>query len=267
MVKLMEFLNSEMERPNPYGWFHLMFVGISLLLVVYFFITRKKSSEKELKIVLLVYGIVALIFELLKQIAWSYNLDSVTGKIIWDYQWYAAPYQLCTTPIYVSLLYFVFKNKNIKESLLAFLAFFTIWGSIMTMIIPDSCFVRTILVNIHTMYLHCGSFVVSMYIIIKRKIPSTFKTFLKAYKVFLIFAGLALFVDLLFYHTGIIGDETFNMFYISPYFISSLPVFDTIQRSVPYLVFLFIYLLAFFLGGMVFYLLYKLYNRKKHDIL
>ncbi len=263
MIKLMEFLNSEMERPNPYGWFHLLFIGISLLLVVYFFVTRKKSSDKELKIVLLVYGIIAFILELLKQIAWSYNLDPVTNKIIWDYQWYAAPYQLCTTPIYASLLYFLFKNKNIKESLLSFLAFFTILGSIMTMIIPDSCFVRTILVNIHTMYLHCGSFVVSMYIIIKRKIPSTFKAYFNAYKVFLLFAGFALLLDLVFYHTGIIGTETFNMFYISPYFISSLPVYNTIQESVPYLVFLFIYLLSFFLGGMIIWLLYKLYNRKK----
>ncbi len=103
MVKLMEFLNSEMETPVPWGWFHLMFLGISLLLVVYFFVTRKKASEKELKIILLVYGVIALVLELLKQIAWSYNLDPNTGKIIWDYQWYAAPYQLCTTPIYASL--------------------------------------------------------------------------------------------------------------------------------------------------------------------
>ncbi len=265
MIKIMEFLNSEMERPNPYGWFHLMFVGISLLLVIYFFVTRHKTSEKELKIVLLVYGIVAFILELLKQIAWSYNLDPVTGKIIWDYQWYAAPYQLCTTPIFASLLYCIFKNKNIKESLLAFLAFITIWGSIMTMIIPDSCFVRTILVNIHTMYLHCGSFVVSMYIIIKRIIPSTFKTYMASYKTFLVFAGIALLMDLVFYHTGIIGSETFNMFYISPYFISSLPVYNTIQESVPYLLFLFIYLFSIFMGGLIIYLLYRLYNRKKKE--
>ena len=263
MIKLMEFLNSEMVAPKPWGWFHLLWLTISICFVIYFFITRKKSSEKETKIVLLTYGVIALILELLKQIAWSYNLDPDTGRIIWDYQWYAAPYQLCTTPIYASLLYCIFKNKNIKESLLGFLAFITIWGSIMTMVMPDSCFVKTILVDIHTMYLHCGSFVVSMYIIIKRKIPNTFKMFLNAFKVFLVFASFAMVLNLLFYNTGIIGDETFNMFYISPYFISSLPVFDTIQENVPYLVFLLIYLIAFFLGGIVIFLLYKLYSRKR----
>lgn len=32
----------------------------------------------------------------------------------------------------------------------------------MTIMLPESCFTSDILVNIHTMWLHCGSFVVSV---------------------------------------------------------------------------------------------------------
>ena len=81
MVQLMELLNSEMIEPKPWGWFHLLWVGITIFFLILFFITRNKTSEKETKIVLSIYGIVALILEILKQIAWSYNLDPNTGKI------------------------------------------------------------------------------------------------------------------------------------------------------------------------------------------
>ena len=42
---------------------------------------------------------------------------------------------------------------------------------------------------------------------------------------------------------------TFNMFYISPFYVSSLPFFRDIQPKVPYPAFLFLYVLAFCLGA------------------
>jgi hypothetical protein len=43
------------------------------------------------------------------------------------------------------------------------------------------------------------------------------------------------------------------MFYISPYFISSLPVFDIIQENVPYIIYLLIYIVALTLGALIIY--------------
>ena len=40
------------------------------------------------------------------------------------------------------------------------MSFVTILGSIMTIILPDSCFTADILINIHAMWLHCGSLIV-----------------------------------------------------------------------------------------------------------
>ena len=58
------------------------------------------------------------------------------------------------------------KKGKVRDSLLSYMAFITILGSIATIIIPDSCFVSDILINIHTMWLHCGSLVVSIWPII-----------------------------------------------------------------------------------------------------
>ena len=148
------------------------------------------------------------------------------------------------------------------------MAFVTILGSLATFLYPESCFVRTILINIHTMYLHCGSLIVSMYLLITKEVKCNFKNFLNGYYVFLLFALIAEIMNIVIYKCGILNGETFNMFYISPYFISSLPLFDTIQRSVPFMIFLFLYLLAIFLGAFIIYIVFYLINKKKkYDII
>ena len=68
---------------------------------------------------------------------------------------------------------------------------------------------------------------------------------------FSVFVMIANILNIVFFKTDIINGETFNMFYISPYFESSLAVFCDIQKTVPYLLFLFIYIFALSLGGCV----------------
>lgn len=255
MDKLMKVLQSEMPRPTMYGPFHIMWIIISIILVIYF-IKDKNYSEKKLKTILLVYGVIAFILELLKQISWSYDAG------IWSYTWYAAPFQLCTTPIYVSLICLFLKKGKLRDSLLSYLSFITILGSITTAIYPATCFVRDILVNIHTMYLHFGSLVVSLYLLISGEVKINKENFFNAYKVFLVFVLFAEILNIIVYKSGILNGQTFNMFYISPYFPSTLPVFDIIYEHFPFIVFLLIYLLVIFLGTAFIYLISKVINKK-----
>mgnify|MGYP003462252067 FL=1 len=78
---------------------------------------------------------------------------------------------------------------------------------------------------------------------------------------FFVFVGIAELMNIVVYNLGILNGETFNMFYISPYFISTLPVFDVIQENVPYLVYLIIYILALIMGGIIIYSITVLINK------
>ena len=246
-------LQIEMEEPKPWGWFHLMWIFLVVISLIILFCLRNKHSEKQLKIVLGTYGIVALGFELIKQLIWSFNYDSITGLVTWDYQWYAAPFQLCTTPIFASIICLFLKENKFRNALLSYMAYVTILGSFMTMIIPDSCFVSDTLINIHTMWLHCGSFVVSIYLLMSRTVKINKQNLKSAIKVFLIFVLLAEIINISIYNLGILGEETFNMFYISPYFISTLPVFNVIQENVLFIIYLLIYIIAISLGATIVY--------------
>lgn len=256
--KFLYFLQGEMKEPTAFGWFHILWLILVVMASIILYKYKKYYNEKQLKTVLTVYGVVALILEILKQLIWSFNYDILTNTITWDYQWYAFPFQLCTTPIFISLICLVLKKGKIRDSLLSYLSYVTILGSFFTMIMPDSCFTSDILVNIHTMWLHLGSFVVSIYLLMSGEVKIKLQSLKKAIFVFFTFVIIAVIMNIIIYNFGILNGESFNMFYISPYFESSLPVFDIIQKNVPYIIYLFIYVLALSLGSFVVYFISKL---------
>ena len=104
------------------------------------------------------------------------------------------------------------------------------------------------------MFVHCGMIIIGFYSIISRRAKPTFKGLLSGICVFACMASFALLLNVIFYKTGIINGETFNMFFISPYFPCTLPVLSMIYQKVPYLVFLLIYLLSFSLGALILFL-------------
>ena len=251
--KFLYSLQGKMIRPTAFGSFHIFW--LSLVVITIFVLYKRKNfhNDKQLKIILGIYGVVALILEVLKQLIWSFNYDSLANIVTWNYEWYAFPFQLCTTPIFVSLIC-LFLNKNkLKDYLLSYMAYITILGSITTMIMPDSCFTSDILVNIHTMWLHLGSFVVSVYLLMSGEVNINLKSLKSACYTFLFFTGIALFMNIFVYNSGILYGETFNMFYISPYFISSLPIFDKMQQCMPYICYLTIYIVALMFGALIIY--------------
>ena len=134
----------------------------------------------------------------------------------------------------------------------------------MTALMPDSCFVSTILVNIHTTWLHFGSLVVSIYLLINKEVKITKKNLKNSIITFIIFVLIANILNISIYNLNILNNETFNMFYISPYFNSSLPIFTNIQQIVPYPIFLFIYVFALSLGAIFIYIIAK--HKEKYII-
>lgn len=252
--KILYFLQHlKMREPESFGWFHWLWIFLTIFSVVVLVKRRVKHDEKQLKIILFTYGVVAFILELIKQLIWAFNYDSVNKIVTFEYEWYAFPFQLCTTPIFVSLICCFLKDNKIRRAMLSYMAFVTILGSLATAIIPDSCFVSDILVNIHTMWLHFGSLVVSVYLLISNEVKLDIINLKNALLVFLIFVGIAQVLNFAIYGSGLLNGQTFNMFYISPYFESTLPVFDIIWQSVAYPLFLLTYLCVIATGSFIIY--------------
>ena len=259
-------LQYEVTRPTSYGMFHICWLVASLVLIIFLSIRKEKNHEKSLKMILAIYGIGSLLLETLKQLIWSFNYDAVTNIVTRDYQWYAFPFQLCTMPMFISIICLFLKKGKLRDNLLSFMAYVTLLGSLATALYPESCFVRTLLVDIHTMYLHFGSLVISIYLLTKKEVDIKFKSLINGYIIFLVFAGIAELMNVVVYHLGILNGETFNMFFISPYFISTLPVYDIVQSNSPFIIYILFYLITIFIGALSVFCIAKIISKRRKEV-
>ena len=110
MEALLRMLDWRMGRPELYGWYHLCWLVIPFIAAWLLCRGYRRSKDPQGHIRKVVFGTAVLvgILEFLHQV--NYNLIWQDGRVQIAMQWYAFPYQFCTTPLYVGLLTGVFKK-------------------------------------------------------------------------------------------------------------------------------------------------------------
>ena len=259
--RILSLFRGTMETPKAFGGFHVLCLCIAVLVLGSLYLTKEHHTEKHLNVLLAIYGFGALILEIIKQLIWTYSYDPALNEITMNYQWYIFPFQLCSTPMYCCLICLFAKKDTIQKYLFPYMSFVTILGSIAVILVPSDCFVADTWVNIQTMWLHIGSFVVSAYLIMTDRVQLNIISLKNALVTFVFFVAIAVLMNVIVFKSDILGEEVFNMFYISPYFESNLPVFNTIQRNVPYPIFLFLYVFGLSIGACIILMITKLLKR------
>ena len=120
-------------------------------------------------------------------------------------------------------------------------------AGVMVMLIPGDVFISKTGINIQTMVHHGGQVFIGVFLLATRQVKIDIKTPLRALPTFIALVATALLLNLTM--VNFTGGKTFNMFFISPYFPSTLPVFSVIYEKVPYIIFLLLYILALTLGA------------------
>ncbi|NWH11179.1 YwaF family protein [Acholeplasma laidlawii] len=265
MKYLLDLLNSDMIKPESYqslskSWFHYLSLVITILVIIKLTKTFKTADDIKLKRMLLVFGIVMLILEIYKQIIFTYQVNA--------YQWYAFPFQFCSTPMYLFVIYGLNKNKKVDQYLLSFLATYSTFAGIAVMLYPADVFIETIGINIQTI-VHHGLMAAVGFSLLLTKAKISFKYFLKGSAVFSVLMVIAMIMNWVFNMQGI--DATFNMFFINERFGSHLPILMDIEPLVPHLAFLAIYLFGFsFVASIIFmigYLFRTIIYKEKYKLI
>jgi hypothetical protein len=233
---ILEALSVTMPTPEPYGWFHLMMFALMVGFTIFMVAKFKNADEKQTKRILLAFSITMLLLEVYKQINFSYTNS-------WNYRWYAFPFQFCSVPMYIILMAAFTKKGALQESLYAFLGTYTLFAGLAVMLYPTDIFVSTIGINIQTSVHHGLMVVIGVYMLASGKVKLHHKTILKALPVFLVVFLMAFAMNYITRFAGL--EDTFNMFFISPYFANHLPILSGIQANAPYLVFLLTYVVGF----------------------
>jgi hypothetical protein len=239
---VLAFLDTPMETPQPYGWFHLLWFALSFLVLIPMLHFSKNKDRNYVRNVVWATAILVILLEIYKQINYSFSYEN---GIAFDYQWYAFPFQFCSTPMYIGFLAGIFKKGKIHESLCAYLATYAMFAGFGVMFYPTTVFIETIGINVQTMICHGSMITIGIYLFYTGHVQLKHKTILKAMPVFAAAVALAVIGNEIAYRTGLLERETFNMFYISPYCDPHLPVYSLVQGVVPFPFCLMIYIAGF----------------------
>lgn len=244
LKNILRILDADMEEPTSYGWFHLVFialvVGATVLLCV---MSKKDKNENAARRLVLITSIVVIALEIYKQINYSFSYSG--ESIAFDYQWYIFPFQFCSMPMYIGLLAGLLKKGKLQAALYSFLATYALFGGLCVFAYPEQVFISTIGINIQSMVCHGLMIVVGAYLLYTGCVKFEHKTMLRAMSVFAVCIICAMVLNEIAYFSGLLDNETFNMFFISPHCEPSLPVYSLVQAEVPYPWCLFIYFAGF----------------------
>ena len=254
--EILELLDSKMAVPEMYGGFHIFFFVLSVFAGIVLCRRYPKPGEALIRKLMLTVSLVVIVLEVYKQINFSLHYDGVS--ITFDYQWYAFPFQFCSTPMYVGLLAAVARSRRLHESLCAYLATYGFFAGLCVMFYPSTVFIDTIGINIQTMVCHGSMVTFGIYLLFSGYVQPEVKTIRKALPVFTVLAAMAVVMNELAYRSGLLESETFNMFFISPYCPPELPVYSLVQGVIPFPLCLLFYVAGFTAAGILLLVLVKL---------
>ncbi len=256
----------------PYSWFHLMFVALALLFAVGATRLANEHTQKDFSTkrlsktdwTVFLFGIFLLGIETYKQIFF--------GTLFSGYQWYLFPFQFCSVPIYVCLVAPWLKNKKQKDGAYAFIAIFGMIAGLAVMAIPTTVYVQRISICIHTMIWHGGMTVIGTYLLARCRIGTAISQWFQASKVLSLFIVIAIVLSMaLHLFAPSIG---LNPFFLSPWHASPFPVLSTLLANGQsswgifwgWLVYLIAYVVVFYVGGLLVYLVAGIFTHKPHAV-
>ncbi len=243
--RLMVALCAEGETPTTFGWVHLVsfliFIGTTAAICYYL----KDADDKKHRSFLKICWVVLFVFELYRQLVFAFDYSD--GVASWDYAWYQFPFQICSAPLYTLLPIAFLKDGRVRHAIMAYMATFSMFGGLAVMVYPSDIFCVYIGINIQSLIHHGLQAAIGILTLLRLKDKLNHKTLLSALSVFGTALAIAMTLNLSVHAVLVANglDDTFNMFFISPYHSCSLPILSAIRDAAPYPVFLMTYVFGF----------------------
>ena len=258
LFKLIEIANTPMTTPTLYRTFHLVWILVAVVSAVLMCVFLKNVSERGVRLICLAFWLVLVAFEIYKQFKFTHLV--VDGVFVFDYNWYQFPFQLCSSPHYILPLVFLLPNGRIRDAAIAFLMTFSVFGGLAVFVFPNDVFCATLGLNVQTMVHHGIQIVSGLFLGARYRERLTARFFFGGAGVFAVLLSMAIVINEVvqkwLFANG--DSDVCNMFYVSRYFPTTLPVLSDIYPKVPYPVFVAIYALGFVVVAGIIFLLIKL---------
>ena len=246
-----------MEEPPAYGTFHLIAIGLTVLLTLVLCVFARDAKDKTYRRILFVIWLVMFLMEGIKQLSQSYSF-AADGSLVWSYYWGSFPFQLCDGPLYLLLPIALLPDGKVRTALSAYMSTYIVLGGVATYIWINTTLCNSVYVNVQTSVHHGLQIVSGIFIAVHNRKDWSLKTFLGAFLVFLVAVGIATGLNV-WIHT--IVSYTVNMFFISPYFRLEVQFLNDAWQSLHWTQALGLYVVGVSALAFVIYLIYMLLFR------
>lgn len=241
LEKFLQLTAWPMTPPVLYGPFHLMaaFGGSAIAIWVAWKISVA-GNRKKFDRIMLMAGLILLLGELYKQLMNFYIVNNHT------YDWWIFPFQLCSLPMYLCPLLILIHNEKRHRRLCTFLLDFNMMGAVATFIDPSGIFHPYWTLTLHGIIWHLMLIFVGCVIIFSQEADLTTKGFLQTLPLFAFFCLCAEILNSVLHRFS-----AANLFYISPWEMSTQLLFGDIDRILGRPVGILLYILAMVAGALL----------------
>lgn len=241
-----------MEKPEPYGAFHLIFFFVGFAVVFLLACLLRNTNEKQNRAVLLSVGTFLLLSELYKQFFYFYVVENH------EYAWWIFPFQLCSVPMYLCFIAAFLPDGKVRNGMYNFLASINLMGGFIAFIEPSGLMHEYWTLTLHALVWHMSLVFLGLYLGISRRAGRELKDYRYSALTFVGLSVVAFCINLIFWNAA---DGDINMFYVGPR-TSPLFIFETIAKNWGWYVCTPIYITLVCAGGLLFFLPFWLRNRK-----
>ena len=239
-----EFINStaiEVEKLPAYGWVHLTYFIVGVLVCVLIGYLLRKKSIKTMNWILFGLGLFLLLTEIYKRLFYTYYIGQGS------YQYWIFPFQMCSIPMYFCILLPFIKSEKIRNAIYVFLISYNFLGGFISFLEPSGLIHEYLFLTIHAFIWHMILVLIGVIIDLNKNIKFTFKEFRNNILLFISLCIMAFIINLIFLGKGV------NMFFVGPE-ISSIIVFKSIATKFGWYINTPIYMLALTIGAYIFYI-------------
>lgn len=254
-----------METPLPGGPFHLTLTAFGLAASIAAALFLSRFSQKNPlgrrilfrpETLLFICGLLLLLSELYKQ---GFLYFIVFNR---HFNWWYFPFQLCSIPMYLCLLFPLLERMGLALPTAVFLQDFGLLGGIMALMIPDGFLWPYWLLTLHGFVWHFLLVFLSLFCCFSGLSSSPSSRFSQCLPIYFLCAGAAALIN-----TGVqlfLYPETYaDLFYINCFFPSEQPVFSEISLALGNLWGHLAYLLSSCVGAGIIHVIFSAANHKK----
>lgn len=261
IVDLYSIMSTKSELVTPYSVFHLVCFALVIAFSIFLCVFFRNCSDRTMRILLFVAWVAMVLLEILDQFVDGTSVLE-DGTLFFDYQWYRFPFQLCSTALWITPFIILIPEGVVRDGLIGYMTLFSFFGGLAVMFYPADVFTSYIVTNVHTMVHHGLQVALGVFFISHERHKYNLRYFVGGTVTFLCLVGIACVLNEVAHEIFLAygQDDTFNMFYFSPYHDCTLPVLSEIYKMVPYPAFMLIYCGGFIFIAFIIYFVASLIN-------